>query len=78
MVTEHILETYTGAAGSFTIRQQCLSTFEGFFFTDRCNAVVIDGSGAYAGVRGTGTCEGVISLVTGIAARSCEYSLIRP
>src|SRR5207237_9821744 len=54
VVTDHIIQTYTGAAGSFTIRQQCLSIFQGFFFTDQCNATVIGGTGAYAGLRGTG------------------------
>jgi hypothetical protein len=78
VVTEHIVETYSGEAGSLTIRQQCLSTFAGFFFADTCNVVLIDGSGAYSDLRGTGKCQGVINLITGVASRTCDYTLVRP
>jgi hypothetical protein len=74
VTTEHVSETWTGVAGTLTVEKQCRSVFIGFGATD-CQALVTGGTGAYAGLHGTGTCTGLINFITGIASQTCEFSL---
>jgi hypothetical protein len=75
--TEHVVQTYLdGSAGTLSVQKQCLSVYVGGgVFSDTCQAVVRGGTGAYADAHGEGSCNGVISLVTGIATQTCELRL---
>ena len=75
VTTEHVSETWTGLAGTLTVKKECRSVFIGFGATDDCQALVIGGTGAYSGLHGAGTCTGIIDFVTGIASQTCEFSL---
>ena len=75
VTTEHVMETWTGSAGTLTVQKECRTVFAGFFATDECQALVTDGAGAYAGLHGPGACTDVLNFVTGIASQMCEFHL---
>lgn len=75
VTTEHVLETWNGAAGTLTVQKQCRSVFIGFGATDDCQAAVNGDTGAYAGLHGTGMCTGLINFITGIASQTCSFRL---
>ena len=75
VTTEHVSETWTGLAGTLTVKKECRSMFIGFGATDDCQALVTGGTGAYSGLHGAGTCTGIINFVPGIASETCEFSL---
>ena len=75
ITTEHVSETWTGLAGTLTVKKECRSVFIGFGATDDCQALVTGATRAYSGLHGAGTCTGIIDFVTGIASQTCEFSL---
>ena len=74
--TEHVIQVYRGAAGTLTVQNECLTVAYGAgLLLDTCQAVVMDGTGAYVGRHGNGRCSGVLNFSTGLATRICQLRL---
>lgn len=64
-----------GPEGTFSMNE-CLTVADGAdVVRDSCQASVMDGTGAYAGLHGNGRCSGVLDFFTGLATRICQLRL---
>jgi hypothetical protein len=75
VTTEHVSETWTGTAGTLDVDKQCRTEVTGFGATDACQALVTGGTGAYAGLHGTGSCTGFLDFITRTTTQTCEFAL---
>ena len=70
-VVTHLLLRFEGQAGTFTIRTEIIETVTGDpnIFANEGNWVIVDGTGAYATLYGTGEVEGIVDDATNLITR---------
>ena len=70
-VINHLAQRFEGALGSFTLRAQIKETVtaDPLVLTGDGTWVVVDGTGAYATMHGTGTVTGTADEQTGVITR---------
>ena len=70
-VINHLVQRFEGALGSFTLRAQIKETVTAnpLVLTGDGTWVVVDGTGAYATMHGTGTITGTADEQTGVITR---------
>lgn len=70
-VVTHLVLSFAGQYGTFTIRTQIMETVTGdpSVFADEGTWVIVDGTGAYATLRGTGDVEGTVDDAANLITR---------
>jgi hypothetical protein len=70
-VVSHLVLRFEGQYGTFTIRTEIIETVTANpnVFADEGSWVIVDGTGAYATLRGTGVVEGTVDDATNLVTR---------